>query len=346
VAVDLPAGVFGRPPLQLAEIWVRKGVAVRVLQAVDRKSVLLLGLILVVCALFVGNAASAAVRARRSELGVLACLGWPAWRLFAVVLAEVGLVGLAAGVLGGLLALPLAGLAGVDASLSRAALAVPAATGLSLLAGLLPAARAARAHPLAAVRPPVLEARRGWHPRRLWQLALLDLVRAPGRTVLGSLSLGIGVCALTLLLAAGLAFHDVLVGTLLGDAVAVTVRSTDYVAVGATILLGVGAVADVLFLNLRERAAELAALYATGWSDAALARLVVYEGLWIGALGALVGGGAGLGLAALFAGALPPELLVTTAAAALGGVVLTGAAALAPGLWLRRAPLVPVLAGE
>ncbi|HTE59547.1 MAG TPA: hypothetical protein VK631_04305, partial [Solirubrobacteraceae bacterium] len=46
------------------------------------------------------------------------------------------------------------------------------------------------------------------------------------------------MCALTLLLAATVAFHDTLVGTLLGDAVAVQVRATDYVAVGATVLLG------------------------------------------------------------------------------------------------------------
>jgi hypothetical protein len=74
-AIDLPAGRLGRPRLALSETWVRKGVAARVLSAVDRKSLLLFALILVVCALFVTNAASAAVRARRDELGVLACLG-------------------------------------------------------------------------------------------------------------------------------------------------------------------------------------------------------------------------------------------------------------------------------
>ena len=152
-AVDLPAGKFGRPALALEEPWVRKGVATTILQAIDRKSVVLFALILVVCALFVANAASAAVRARRTELGVLACLGWPTSRLFAVVLAEVGLVGLAAGVLGGLLALPIAALAGVEASPARAALAVPAAVLLALLAG--PLARAAgRAGAADRRRPP------------------------------------------------------------------------------------------------------------------------------------------------------------------------------------------------
>jgi putative ABC transport system permease protein len=285
-AIDLPAGLFGRPRLALSEVWIRKGVAARILSAVDRKSLLLFVLILVVCALFVGNAASAAVRARRTELGVLSALGWSTWRLFAVVLAEAGAVGLAAGVLGGLLA------------------------------------------------------------RTLGALAPLNLLRTPGRTALGALSLAIGVCALTLLLAATVAFNDVLVGTLLGDTVAVRVRSTDYIAVIATVLLGVGAVADVLFIGVRERAAELATLAATGWDEHALGRLVALEGVWIGALGATSGAGLGLLGAALFAGALPLGLVLTTLAAAAGGTAIAALAALAPAAWLRRMPLVPLLADE
>ena len=228
-------------------------------------------------------------------------------------------LGFAAGVLGGLLALPLAAVVGVDASPARAALAVPAATGLALLAGLVPAARAARAQPIAAVRPAVLEVRRAWRPRGLGGLALVNLVRTPGRTALGALSLAMGVCALTPLLAATIAFRDVLVGTLLGDAVAVQVRGTDYVAVITTVLLGVAAVADVLFLNLRERAEELTTLEAGGWDDRALGRLVAFEGLWIGALGAVAGAAAGLAGAALFAGALPPALVLTSVTAAVAG---------------------------
>jgi hypothetical protein len=119
-----------------------------------------------------------------------------------------------------------------------------------------------------------------------------------------------------------------------------------YVAVIATILLGVAAVVDVPFLGLRERAAELATLEASGWDDRALGRLVALEGLWIGALGALAGAGLGLAGAALFAGALPAALVLTSLAAAAAGTLLAGAAALVPALRLRSAPTVPMLAGE
>ena len=90
------------------------------------------------------------------------------------------------------------------------------------------------------------------------------IVRVPGRAMLGALSVGIGVCALTLLLAAGVASSTT---PWSGPCWAMPSPSgsggTDLVAVVATVLLGVAAVADVLYLGIRERAAELATLRAT-----------------------------------------------------------------------------------
>jgi putative ABC transport system permease protein len=131
-SIAVPAGKFGTPALLLTEGWVKKGVAVAIVNAVDRSSVALFVLILVVCALFVANSATAAVRGRRTELGVLTCLGWTRPRVFATVLGEVTLIGLTAGILGALLSPPLATALGLHASLARAALATEGAlTGLA-----------------------------------------------------------------------------------------------------------------------------------------------------------------------------------------------------------------------
>lgn len=97
--VAVPADRYGTPAPLLSEGWVSKGVAISILTAVDRSSVALFVLILVVCALFVANSATAAVRGRRTELGVLTCLGWTRPRVFATVLGEVTLIGLTAGIL-------------------------------------------------------------------------------------------------------------------------------------------------------------------------------------------------------------------------------------------------------
>jgi hypothetical protein len=344
--ISLPAGKFGQPPLQLTENWVKKGVALTILTAVDKKSVVLFVLILLVCALFVANSATAAVRGRRRELGVLACLGWTRPRLFGTVLGELAVIGLTAGIAGALISVPTARALHLHVSPGRAALAIPVAVTLAVAAGTVPAWLASRADPVASVRPPVLAVGRGRQVRGITSLALVNVLRTPGRTLVGALSLATGVAALTLLTAVTLGFRGTVVGSLLGDAVAVQVRGVDYVAVIATVVLGVLAVADVLFLNLREQAGELATIRASGWPEAALSRLVISQGILIGIAGSVTGAILGLAGAALFAGTFPARLWLAAAAAMTAGVLVTAAAALLPAQLLRRLPTAHLLAEE
>ncbi len=344
--IDLPAGKFGQPALTLSENWVKKGVAVAILTAIDKNSLVLFALILIVCVLFVANSASAAIRGRRRELGVLACLGWTRPRLFTAVLGELAAIGLTAGLLGAAAALPLSSALGLHASPGRAALAVPIAVAVAVIAGLIPAWLAARAEPVASVRPPVLAVRRARQPGGITALAAVNVLRTPGRAAVGAVSLAVGVTALTILAAVTFAFRGVVVGSLLGNAVAVQVRGVDYVAVIATVALGVLAVADVVFLNIRERAPELATIRAFGWPESALSRLVITEGAIIGLAGSLAGAALGLAAAAQFAGQLPATLYLIAAAAVAGGLLVTTTAALLPAQALRRLPAAHLLAEE
>jgi hypothetical protein len=344
--IDLPAGKFGQPALALSEDWVKKGVAVAILSAIDKNSLVLFALILIVCVLFVANSASAAIRGRRRELGVLACLGWTRPRLFTAVLGELAAIGLAAGLLGAAAALPLSSAAGLRASPARAALAVPIAVAVAVIAGLIPAWLAARAEPVASVRPPVLAVRRARQPGGITALAAVNVLRTPGRAAVGAVSLAVGVSALTILAAVTIAFRGIVVGSLLGNAVAVQVRGVDYVAVTATVALGVLAVADVVFLNIRERAPELAAIRTFGWPESALSRLVITEGAIIGLVGSLAGAAIGLAAAGQFAGQFPATLYLIAAAAVVGGLLVTTTAALLPSQALRRLPAAHLLAEE
>lgn len=345
--VELPGGAFGRPDLRLTEQWSALGVATVIIQAVDRKSVALFLLVLVVCALFLANAVSAAVRDRRTELAVLSCLGWPARRIGALILGEVTALGLAAGLLALAAAVPLGAVLGVEVTWWQAALAVPVGLVLSVAAGAVPALRAAaRAHPAGALRPQVTSAHRGHRPGTLIGLALVNVSRTPGRTLLGAGALAIGVAALTLVNATAYTFRGAVVGSLLGDSVSLSVRGADTVAAVATVLLGAAAVADVLYLNIRDRAVELATLRAIGWTDAALGRLIGYEGLLLGVLGAVCGAALGLGGAAWLVGDLPAALVLVASVTALVGVLVTCVAALVPGALLRRLPTAQLLAEE
>ncbi|MEV0129812.1 FtsX-like permease family protein [Dactylosporangium sp. NPDC050688] len=344
--VTLAAGRYQRPELRVTEHWVKKGVAASIITAVDRKSAVLFGLVLVVCALFVANAVAAGVRDRRTELATLAALGWPAHRIFAAVLGEVATIGAAAGLGALALAGPLGALLDVRTTWTQALLAVPTAVVLSLLAGLLPALGAARGRPAHGMRPAVARPRRAGRPRGPLTMGLLNLVRVPGRTALGAGALATGIAAATVLGAITFTFHGAIVGTLLGDAVSLRVRAVDTIAVAATILLGVLAVADVLYLNIRDRAAELATLRATGWTAAALARLVAAEGLGIGLLGGALGAALGVAGAAWLVGDLTAGLLTTAAWAVAAGAALATCAALVPAVLLQRLPTAQLLADE
>ncbi|HYT26429.1 MAG TPA: FtsX-like permease family protein, partial [Actinomycetota bacterium] len=137
--VDLPAGRDGQPPLLVSEGWVKKGAAIVILAALDRKSVALFFLVLLTCACFVANGAFAAVRARRTEIGTLRCLGWSAGRVFAVVLGEVAAIGLAAGILGTALAAAGVRVLHLHLAPSQMLLVAPVAVWLAVLAGVPPA---------------------------------------------------------------------------------------------------------------------------------------------------------------------------------------------------------------
>ncbi len=344
--VSLPAGKFGRPQLLLREGWSKKGVSVSFLRALDRKDVLLFALILVICAFFLSNGALAAVRARRAEIGTLRTLGWPGRAIFGVVLAELLCVGLLAGLLGAGLALVLVVSFGLHLALWRAVLVVPLALSLALLAGLVPALLAGRGQPLDALRPPIAGRGRLGRVRSVLALAAANLRRLPARTLLGAAGLLVGVAALTVLVAIQRSFGGTLIGTLLGNAISVQVRGTDFLAVGLTILLAGVSVADVLYLNLRERSAELATLRALGWSDAQIATTVVLEAIGIGAIGSLAGAAIGIVLGASLLDVSVLPLLVAAAIGIAGGISVSILASLVPLSQIRRLTPQAVLAAE
>lgn len=340
VRVDLPAGGFGQPALTIKQGWVKKGVATVVLDASNAKDSALFALILVVALLFVANASFAAVRQRRGEIATLATLGWERRWIFSTVLGEVTIVGLIAGVAGAAVSAAIIATTGLHFSVARVVGVIPASMLVALLAGGIPAWNAARLSPLAGLTVPVRSAAAARRVRSVTRLGWVNLTRLPWRTVLGGFGLVIGVGALAFLWGIQHAFSGAVAGNVLGNHINVEVRGADYAAVGLILALAVGSVADVLIMNLRERAGELATLQATGWNDGNLRRLVVTEGLTVGVTGALVG--ALIGLAGAWAlGANPGALLLATAAAFATGVMVCATAVLpALSLVTRQAPAI------
>lgn len=345
--IALPAGTEGgRPPLLLHQPWVKKGVGTAIISQVDRKSLILFVLVLLVSALTVANSAIASVRSRRTEFGVLAAVGWPASALFATTIAEVGAVAAAAGALSIGLSMLAGRLVGTPVPFERAVLALPAALLVAVVAGLVPALLATRARPLDAVAAPVSQPRRARPVSTLFALARTNLARVPSRTALAVIGLAVATLVFTVLLGVAIGFQGSVVGTVLGNAIAIQTHEADYVAAAATLILAGIGVANLMFLNIRERGPELATLQAVGWSDAHLARVLLGEGALLGFLGG--GAGALAGYAATWAliGSLPIGVLAAGAIATLTGIVLALAGTTTATVLLRRLPTTRLLSEQ
>ncbi|MFD7550712.1 ABC transporter permease [Streptomyces sp. NPDC059816] len=345
--VVLPAGENGRPELRLTEWWSKKNVATQIIKASDAKSLVLLVLVLVVCTLFVANAAASAVRSRRGELGLLAAVGWQRRHLFTIVLGELLLLGTIAGISGTGVAWAAGIVLDIDVPPTRAALAIPVALAVALVSGAIPAWLAARVHPITALRPAVTTGRRTRMFAGIVGMALAGATRARGRTLLGAAAVATAAAATVLLLAATYTFQGTLAGSLLGETISVQVRSTDIAAVITMVVLSTVAVGDVIYLGVQDRAAEFALLRAVGWDERVTTRLVLTEGTLIGLLGTLTGTLLGT-TATLW---LAPtgntgDLLIPTVSVVVAGTALSAAAALVPVLIQRRTPTARLLAEE
>jgi ABC-type antimicrobial peptide transport system permease subunit len=260
------------------------------------------------------------------ELSTLSCLGWTRGQLMRLLLGEMAVIGTGAGLTGALVALAAGHALGVPVSTGRALAAVPAALVITLLAAVWPIWRASLPAPLPGLPATGGRARPAGGARQLrgpLQLAYRNLRGEPGRTGLGMAAVGVGSAGLTMLLAITVAFRGSVVGSVLGDAVSLQARRVDYLAVAVTVLLAAIAVADVSYLNIRERREDLALLRAIGWADRQLGRLIIAEGVLIGLAGSAVGAGLGLAVTALLAGSVPGSLWLLAALTALVGTLVS-----------------------
>jgi putative ABC transport system permease protein len=344
-SVVLPATRHGAPALRIEEKWVQKGVAAAVIKAIDQKSLALFALILLASALSVAISATAAVRARRRQLGVLACMGWRPSTLLRSVMTEMLTLGTVAGVLGALVAVPVGAVLQVDVPWWRAAIALPAAIAIAALAGALPAWHASRSLPADAVRPAVMAPRKPIPLRGVPGMAWSYVRRTPGRAAAGAAALGLGVATMTALAGVVVGFQGAVVGTLLGNAISVQARPVDLISAIFLGVLGLGCLLDILYLDIREEASRYASLQAAGWRDGTLAGLIVWQAIITAAIGAILGVGIGLvGLAAL--APLNPRVWLTAGSLMVVAVAVAGVAALLPAQSLRNLPTARLLAGE
>jgi ABC-type antimicrobial peptide transport system permease subunit len=157
--------------------------------------------------------------------------------------------------------------------------------------------------------------------------------------------LAVGVTGLTVLLATSGEFSGSIGASKLAGLVNGSTRGTDLAAVLLTIALSAAGIADVTYLNLRERSGELAALAASGWGRAQLGRLLATESVITALIGSVAGAAAGLAIADAAFG-LSARVVGAAGAAALGGTVIALAATITVLICTSGRPLTAALAAD
>jgi putative ABC transport system permease protein len=320
--VDLPAGLHGRPPLQVDEVWYRSDIETTVWSGLGPDSIVLAELELLAGEMVIGWGAWRLMRARRGELATLRALGWRRRQLGGQLLAEFALAAV--------VALAAAALAGYEVAVALAGrpvwawllLSIPAVIAVVIATRRpLPGLTArALAGPLGRGRP----RRRSTSPPPQAPPArsVRRLLRTPSRMLLSTFVIAVGCVALSLEAAARWAFS--------GAATPWTERPVTWpgavVDVAAVLLIAAMAtftVADLALLTLRDRAAEVTALRAIGWSAPDLAWLTLQNAIWPGLAGGLVAGGFDLLGGLAVTGSAPPRLIALSALAAAVGVLMS-----------------------
>jgi hypothetical protein len=319
--VDLPAGLHGRPALQVNELWYRDDIQTTVWSGLGPDSIVLSELELVAGEVVIGWGTWRIVRSRRGELATLRALGWRRTQLGARLLAEfalTALVAFAAAVLGGYaIGAALAGrpgwawLLGVPALL--AVVLVETWRPLRTLANVAGQSLRQALQRIGQARSPGREARPG-HPVR-------RLLRAPGRMVLATFAIAVASTALSLELAARWALSGVVSSWTVRP---VTTESlvVDTAAVLLVTLMATFTVADLIWLTLRERAAEVSTLRALGWPARHLGLVTLRSALWAGLLGGLIAAAFDLGVGLAVAGSMSSRLLVLAGVAVAFGAIM------------------------
>jgi ABC-type lipoprotein release transport system permease subunit len=179
--------------------------------------------------------------------------------------------------------------------------------------------------------------------RSVTALAWTNLRRVPARSLLATTGLALASATFTVLLAIAVGFRGAVVGSVLGDAVAVEVRGADYAAACATLLLAGIGMANLTYLNIRDRSVELATLLSVGWSARRTQRLLATEGLMLGVIGGGAGAVMGYAVAWLLFGTLPVSVLLAAGVACLLGTAVSLLAAIFTSRRLDRLPLTLLL---
>ncbi|MHB8323669.1 MAG: FtsX-like permease family protein [Candidatus Dormibacteria bacterium] len=324
VAISLPKGKFGEPPMTVTEYWGKEGAAITFLRGLSLESLVLFLLTLGVVLALLGVVGQLGVRRRSQEFAMLRAIGWPLSRVFRLVLTEMALLGTAIGVITAGVAVGASRILDPAIQVGPLLVVVPLVLVMSVAAPLPALLGSSRSSASAALRSGGTVGR--IRVRSVRSLALRELLgpwRVESLFCAGSSAIGSGLVGGVVLVVGG--FAGQLGPTTLGHYLGAQVGPLDVMLVAIAAVAGASASATLLTLAYLERQVEFSTLRAVGWPRGSVTAVIAIQALVLG----LGGGLAAAGVVAVGGVAIGAPVAVTVAAPTLSvlvALVTTGAA--------------------
>jgi cell division protein FtsX len=294
------------------ERWITIGAGLVYLNQSRTTQQLLLSIALLVCLGYLAVTLSSLVAVQRKEFAILNALGWRPWYPAELFVLQSMLLALAGGIVGIGLAVLVMMLIGAFPPWTVVLWTLPIMLLLALLSSLYPLWQLWHILPAEVLRAGTSVSREQAgtvsrdarvpgisHLSIGSGLALRNLFRSRGRTLIALTSLFLSAILLTVMANGILTFRQTLQGTLLGNYVLLQTAIPQLAGAIVAIVLTFLSVADLLLLQVRERRKEIGVLQAIGWRVSLVQRLFVQEGLLLAVLGALPGVLIALGVLAI-----------------------------------------------
>lgn len=330
------------------ERWTTLGVATEVISGINAANLVLLGTLLATSVLFIANAAQLSVLRRRREIGLLQSVGWRAADINWFLLSDAVVVGILAAPLAALTATIL--LEAADLRLNWATIAAVslAAPLLYCVSSWLPIQHEAAKAPITLLHHGEVAGGSSFHRFAgrpgVFGVAVQQLWRKPLRMLLMVLVVGLGVALAIVVINVLVQVQGRLKVTLLGEQVALGVRTYHHLMVVAALAMGMLTMLEGLLASVLERSQEFGLLSAIGWRFHHLAALVMWEGVVISVLGGLLGALVGSILFLAISGGLPPVWSIAVLGVILS-MILGALTSVYPALQAVRLPPSEVLTG-
>jgi putative ABC transport system permease protein len=287
VAVDLPAGRFGRPALTVTEGWSKEGVAATISEGVAAQDALFGGIAVIALVGMVGLIFWVSAESRREELAWLRSFGWSASDINAMLSWEYTLIGLGAGAMIGVATWLLRSVLGIPSPLF---VLVGAAAPLAIGAGIgRLATRLAGRSITEGLDTGGRDIRRASRRPTISRIAFAELWYGQPRLsllVCAGLAVGVFLLGATVLIAMG--FGGRLQVTALDQEIRFQVAPFHWWMTSIVLITGVLGVGQAAELAFDRRRSRLALLRSLGWSRTDLAQLQLTQAAIIGVVSAVV----------------------------------------------------------